>query len=510
MSNLELSEDVPVTRASHQFRPGRLSVVRQWGAEFFAWAALNRWFLLGIVGIITVLYAPVVRYEFLNWDDTWYIVRNPLIKGWSLTNLWGILTEPVARNFAPLTIATFLLEHTAWGLWPGGYHVTNIVLHVVNAALVFVLTKQLTRSDWSAWVVAALFAVHPVQIESVAWVSSRKTLLSSTFMLASGICWLRSERPARWDAWGLLWLTLALLSKASAVVVPPIVVAYDMFIGRKKFADSAVRQVIPCFLCVLLTYVTMSAQVTIVGGVRSHLGMSKLQILGIDATLVFRYLAMLALPQDLCVLYDPPTRGIGVWIALALTFWIGLVAFLWVKRDRFGGAAFAVATWLWLLFPVMNFFPITTLMNDRYMYLPCLPVFVLAVEGMKRLADLWSTAGCWQPLKSALATALSAVAIGGYGAATLAYLPVWQSPYSLWSYARRQTPSLTVVQVQWAITLHDLGETDQAQEVLHYALEHCNPDEADQKRIELLLAEWHQHSTRPARRDIQDSRLSVR
>jgi hypothetical protein len=126
--------------------------------------------VVGLVLATLLIYAPAFRFSFLNWDDSWYILWNDFIKSWSPANLYGILTEPVARNYAPVTIAGFLIEHTLWGERPAGYHVTNVCLHALNAVLVFRLLQQLTRNDWLAWGVAALFVVHPVQVESVAWV----------------------------------------------------------------------------------------------------------------------------------------------------------------------------------------------------------------------------------------------------------------------------------------------------------------------------------------------------
>ena len=107
-------------------------------------------------------------------------------------------------------------------------------------------------------------------------------------MLLCGLSYLRPDRTGRAEGWGLLWLVLGLLSKASCVVVPPIVFAYDFLIRRRTFSEASGPQIIPSFLCVLLTFITMGAQVTIIGGVRGHLELSKLQIIGVDATLLFR------------------------------------------------------------------------------------------------------------------------------------------------------------------------------------------------------------------------------
>ncbi|MEW4490018.1 hypothetical protein AB1L42_18185 [Thalassoglobus sp. JC818] len=462
-----------------------------------SWLKLNRWEVLGLLCGIFAVYSPVIRFEFLNWDDTWYIINNELIQSWSFEGLYGIATEPVARNFAPLTIFTFLIEHTLWGMWSGGYHLTNLALHAINAILAYALLRRLTGSSLLAWTVSLIFALHPVQVETVAWVSSRKSLLSATFMLASFICWLRPDRTSRDEGFGTLWLILGLLSKASAVVVPPIVIAYDVLIARRSFAESFAKQVVPMFFSVLLILVTMSAQTTIVGGVRGHIGASKLWILAIDATILWRYVGMSLYPTNLCVLYDPATTGIAHWIALSVIGWVGVG--VWTFRTRHSNPVplFCFVTWLFLLFPVLNLFPITTLMNDRYLYLPLIPFFV----GVFNVAGV-----CWMKIRStessslarriptpAIAVTLGVMLCGLYTLRTLDYLNVWANPVTLWNHARQITPTLPVVQIQWAITLESEGRRDLAIQTLQRAMEQ-NPDSGDAERIQSKIDLWTETS----------------
>ena len=139
---------------------------------------------LVLVGLVAV-FLPTVGYGFVNWDDPWYVVNDPLITSWRPANLWRIATQPAVRNYAPLTMFGYLAQHSLWGLWAGGYHLTNVLLHAINAVLVFALMKQVAGSRFVAWMTAALFAVHPVQIETVAWISSFKGVLCGAFILAS-------------------------------------------------------------------------------------------------------------------------------------------------------------------------------------------------------------------------------------------------------------------------------------------------------------------------------------
>ncbi len=458
-----------------------------------------RWVAMSVGLLALVVFLPTVRYDFVNWDDPWYVINNELIDGWSLQNLHGIATESVARNYAPLTIFSFLIDRSFWGLNPTGFHLTNVLLHTINAVLVFYLVRQLTGRWRLAWAVAAVFAVHPLQIETVAWISSRKGLLSGAFILASLLCWLRPDRTGKHEAWGIVFLALALFAKALAVVVPAIVLSYDLFVRRQKFADAFPRQIIPGCLSLWLLGVTMGAQTTIVGGTRAHFSLSRFELLAVDTTILWKYVGMLAWPTDLCVLYAPSTQNIFVPAILATAGWIVVATWTWRNRERHPSILFAFLSWILLLVPVMNLFPLTTLMNDRYLYLPCIPMLTVAFAGVRvGWGKLISKISSEDSMRVATRVT-GAVAVGCVIAAcmlaTQQRLPVWRNGYALWSDAIAKTPSLTVVRIQWANTLQAVGETEQACEVLRGALVETAPDEINTRRIHEKLEAWSQDDT---------------
>ncbi|WP_437192882.1 hypothetical protein [Planctomicrobium sp. SH527] len=487
--NPESTHELP-----NQHPPGDEPV--SWGVALAAWWKQSRWQIAGLSLAIAILYFPVLNFQLLNWDDTWYLTSNELIRSWHPANLYRIATEPVARNFAPITIFTFLIEHTLWGLHPTGYHVTNVLLHLVNAVLVLHLMKRLTGNDWLSFSVAILFAVHPVQIESVAWISSRKTVLSSTFMLASFLCWMRPDRTAKQEGWGIFWLILGLLTKASTVVIPPIIVAYDVLIARKKLSDAIARQVVPTLLCMMLIFSTMNAQVTIVGGLRGHIGMSKFQLLAVNLTLLWRYLAMLIWPQNLCVLYNPPTSGITALVIASALGWGLVTVWLYRIRKRVPLITLAGISALLIMVPMLNLFPLTTLMNDRYLYLTCVPCFAVMGWLVQQLGKiLVEVFPILARLRKLAAITVTTAAIGLMAWGTVQYLPTWRDPLSLWNHARITTPSLPTVHYQWALALNDAGRTHEAIAALEFALANSNPDQVDQERI-LKLKQRLQEETR--------------
>jgi hypothetical protein len=462
---------------------------------------------LSLIALVLFVFLPTVNYGFVNWDDPWYVLDNPLITSWRPANLWEIATKPAVRNYAPLTMFGYLVQHTLWGTWAGGYHLVNVLFHAINAVLVYVLLRQLTASRFIAWMTAALFAVHPVQIETVAWISSFKGLLSGTFVLASLICWLRPNPSPRNDSWALVFHALGLLAKAVAITIPAVVFCYDVLVAGKRAADAAARQVVPCLLAALVLLVTMSAQTSVLGGVREHLHWSKARIAAFDTVVLWDYVGMLVWPSDLCVLYDPPTSGITATIILAIAGWIAIAIAAFALRRQYPRVVVGLVAFGALLFPVLNFFPITTLMNDRYLYLPSIPIFALMAAGLEWIFSLgraqFDQAAIWydadrpaerQPLRvvaRSLAAAACGVLLCGYLTLTHERLPVWRNDQSLWADAISKSSELPVVRIQWAQSLYAAHHQDQAVAVLKRALVETRPDEADRERMLATISDWN-------------------
>ena len=448
------------------------------------------WPVAALVAATVLLYLPVLGFDFLNWDDGWYVTNNEQIRSWHPANLYRIATEPSVKNYAPLTTLSFLVDYTVWGDEAGGFHFTNLLLHCVNAVLAYALLWRLTQNRATALLAAALFAVHPVQVESVAWVSSRKGLLSAAFTLASLIYWLRPQRTGRDEALGTLFLLLALLAKALAVVVPAVVLTYDIWIRRKPFADSLARQMIPGFAAAMFLLLTISAQTTMYGGVRGHMSLGKLEILAIDTVILWRYVGSLIWPDSLCVLYDPPTAGIAIPVALASAGWLVVIVACWRLRDRFPHLRWALFSAFVFLVPVLNLVPITTLMNDRYLYLPSIAVFGLSAVGMQRLFA-WIARWHDSRIHFRVAIAVSVVAVGFLSWQTHRYLPVWRNGTSLWTYAHRRLPDSPLVNYQLADAHYNAGQRRQAIQLLETALTRGNADNGDRRRFTKTLAVWN-------------------
>ncbi|TWT59819.1 hypothetical protein [Rubinisphaera italica] len=466
-----------------------------------------------LFGLVLAVFGISVTFDFVNWDDPWYIHRNPLVQSWSFQNLYGICTETVTRNFAPLTIFSYLIDHSLWGKWAGGYHLTNVLLHGINAILVFLLVRQITTRHVFALVVALLFAIHPIQIESVVWISARKGLLSSAFILLSLLFWLKRERTSQDELSGTILFVVALMCKASAVVVPGIVFVYDIIVRRRSFADSLARQFVSGLLAIWFILLTAGSQNSQTGGIRHHLGHSKLEILGIDSVLMWKYVGMLLWPTDLAILYDPTIQGIGAAIAVSVFAWGIIAVWIWMKRESQPLILFASLSALALMIPVLNFFPLTTLMNDRYLYLPCIAFFglmVAAVESVfyrgmavalshrspQNVESSGASAEAERPrhpdfsirtLKPQTSFRIAALTAGlvvlAYSAISVQQLSVWRNDSALWKQASQVSPELPVVQYQYALAEWRTGEHQAAITRLENALQLERVDDLDRERF---------------------------
>ncbi len=367
------------------------------------------------LGLLTgICYLPAMLWGGFVWDDfIWYQSRAVL--NWSgLGDIWAWPSRIVKEgHYWPLTYTTFWLEHKLWGLAPAGYHVVNVLLHLVNSLLVWRLLLRLAVPG--AWVAAAVFAVHPTHVESVAWIIERKDLLSGLFYLAAVLAWLRFlEEPRRWR-YGLALLLFAagLLSKSMVVTLPAALLILQWWKnGRITLPD--LRRVAPFFLvALLLTAVDLYSY----GSSQGSLDYSLPERMLIAARALWFYAAKLAWPTDLAVIYPRWEISLGdPWGWLTLAGAAGLAAALWLLRQRTGrgplaGAVFFAVT----LSPALGFvnygFMGYSLVADRFQYLAGIGVMAVLIGATAHAGGRlpgklkWGAAGLGMVLLALLGTA---------------------------------------------------------------------------------------------------------
>lgn len=375
-----------------------------------------------LVGLAVACYANTLPAAFLDsWDDGTYVTDNPLIRDLRPAGLWRMWSQFYFWQYIPMTLTSYALDYQLWGLRPGGYHLTNVLLHACNGVLVYWLGCRLQASWRVAGLAATLFVVHPVQVETVAWIAERKNLLSLFFFLWALLAYIRSRsvetaRVAPWLAWGCYGL--AVLSKPIVVAGPLLFMAYDVLWSGDPVARS-MRRHLPFLILGLLGGV-----LTVLGGqgsdsMKGYWGGSPWRTAQIMLRICWEYLVVLVLPLRLNNLYlytVEMLRGdVRVWLGGGVLALTGLCAW----RQPFGKplSAFAML-WVWVFFlPVANLVPFSVLRADRYLYFPAIMLCLLFGTLVQRL---------WH--RQALPSARRAVA-GGLvvGLVLLGWLTIWRN-----------------------------------------------------------------------------------
>ena len=443
------------------------------------WARLALPALL-LVAVTGAAYAPAWRAQFVNYDDHHYVVENlHVAPGLSGPGLAWAFTAFAAGNWHPVTWISHQLDCQLYGLRPAGHHLTNVALHAANAVLVLAVLFAMTGAVWRSALVAALFAVHPLNVESVAWVSERKNVLSTFFwLLAIGAYARYARQPsvARYALVALL-LALGLMSKPMVVTLPCVLLLLDWWpLGRwsperpdaRRQAWVLLREKLPLFaLVVAACLLTLAAQ-TGAGATSmlSHLPWSAR--LSNAAISYAAYLGDLVWPAGLAAFYPHPRRVQPAALLLALAVLGALSALAWRLRRQ---AAVPVG-WLWYLgtlVPVIGLVQVGGQARaDRYAYVPLLGVFIALVWGLSALG---------RPAARALAAA------GGVAVLVLAVLTwrqaaVWQNSTALFEHANRVTVDNYVAYNTLGLVYHSQKRWEEAVRHFDRALQ-ILPDLAD-------------------------------
>ncbi|MFH0943732.1 MAG: tetratricopeptide repeat protein [Planctomycetota bacterium] len=400
---------------------------------------MGRWLVLLALLLLATFGAffPVLRAEFTNWDDPMYVLENPLVRSLDGANLGRIFSTDttVAGNYHPLTILSFAIEHAIAGEQPWLYHLDNLVLHLVNTALVFLLVLLLFRVPLAALVAAALFALHPQNVESVAWVSERKGLLYVGFFLASLASYVRhldrTERGEPFPRYLILSLLLflcSLLSKGTAVPLPVVLLLIDWYRGR-RFSSRLLLEKIPFFLLsfvfgFLALHAQESADAIKTGGYSLLFSFSAANVA------LLTYLGRFVAPiHQACFHPYPELTGTFEKIAFygspALVLLIAVLLFLSLRRTRllmFGAAFFLLTVALVLqLLPVGN-----AITADRYTYLPYVGLFSVIACGAAAWVRRW-------PALSRPALVLFLLVLAALDTLTFQRCQVWRTTEALWT-----------------------------------------------------------------------------
>jgi protein O-mannosyl-transferase len=403
--------------------------------------AVSVFLLLAVLAV----FGQTIGHDFVNFDDDVYVYENPQVNGGltSAGTAWAI-TAFHSNNWHPLTWLSHMLDCQLYGLKPGGHHVSNVLLHAASAILLFLALQRLTGAFWpSAWV-AAIFALHPLRVESVAWVAERKDVLSGLFFMLTLWFYARYvERPASWGRYSLVLaaFALGLTAKPMLVTLPFVLLLLDYWplgrFGPRREAKVRLRLVvekIPLFvLAAASCAVTLAAQRDAIAPLE-QLAVSRR--LANAAVVYVAYLGKMFYPADLAVLYPFPNEPPPAWeVAAAVSLLLAISIAVFVVRRN---CPYLLFGWLWYLgtlAPVIGVVQVgSQMMADRYTYLPQIGLYVAIAWGAAHLASRELSRQRWLAVVGALAVA-------GLMGRTWEQTRHWRDSETLWVHTLSCTPS---------------------------------------------------------------------
>ena len=480
-------------------------------------ARLASYLIPGLVAVITfIVFSPALRNGFVNWDDFETIVENQNFRGLSWSHLRWMFTTFHMGHYQPLSWLTFSFDYLLWELEPLGFHLTNILLHSANAVLFYFLTRRLlvlagSSSDGLALQLAAgfaalIFAVHPLRVESVAWTTERRDVLSGFFLLLTVLSYLKAISPEMnktnrrlWMAMTVMLYVVSLFSKVIGVMLPLVLVVLDVYplrrlgSGAGKWIGADARRVwlekLPFFIAATAAgAVAITAQ----QGVGSLVGMEGHDLTDRIAQVLYGitfYMMKTLLPTGLIPVYEfPPDFDLFNWrIILATIVFLMFSLGLFVARHRWPAGLTCWIVYLLLLAPVSGVAQNgPQLVADRYTYLSCMvwPILLVAV-----IARLWrSTAGgLFRPVGAAILTGVFLFVLFGLSMLTWKQTQIWHDTETLWSHALGVRPS-SIAYFHLGRSMAQRGELDEAEKHLRRAVAINSRNDVIQSNLALVLA----------------------
>ena len=425
------------------------------------------WLVL-VIGITAIAFSPMLKNEFTNWDDEYYVIQNTLLRGpdWA-----GIFSKPVVSNYHPLTVASLAFNYSMTQLDPSSYLITNLLLHLINTVLVFYFIWLISgKKIWVAAFCAVVFGIHPMHVESVAWVSERKDVLYTLFFLLSLIQYWRflNDGKNKNLIYCFLFFALSILSKPAAIILPFVLLALDYWHGR-KFTQRVLLEKIP-FLLVSIVFAVLTFNI------QSKTAIASLDFYPLWTRLFFAtyssmmYIVRFFVPYPLSAFHSFPlttTMPLPMW--LSPVFMLALLTLVWFKRKNkllvFSFFFFMINVVLVLQFVSIG----GTLLSERYTYVPYIGMAFMI--GM--LLDKYSVS-----INRWLLWGIPAVILLVFGVITFQRTKVWKNSETLWTDAIKHFPDAPVPRTNRAnyliSTSSGVKDKVRQDEMLQTALEDCN------------------------------------
>ncbi|MCC6546980.1 tetratricopeptide repeat protein [Candidatus Sumerlaeota bacterium] len=374
------------------------------------------WFL-GIVALCAIIpFLHTLNFQFLNWDDDRYVLRNPFLGSVTWGKLQGVLTSSYYFNYHPITMLSYMVNFAVSGMHPAGYRAVNILLHACACMGVFMLLVRMEITRTASLFLALLFAVHPLRLESVVWISERKDVLCGALYVWALVCWVASGK--KFPALSVLLFVLALGAKAMAISFPLVVLWHDLLLRRTQMRERIPAYALLLGLSVLFAWLNMSAQEHAISAQLSMLERLKL------ATFAPTHYAMTTFwPLRISPLYPvefrPSAHSLGL-IGGLLTCIGGLAAVVryWKRNPLVSFGLLAAAT---ALAPVSGLIAVgSAFAADRYSYIPTIPLLLALGPFAMRASS------------QRIGRIILGVIVLGYFTSTIALSRTWSDSVALW------------------------------------------------------------------------------
>lgn len=424
--------------------------------------------LLLFLGTI-LLYIPALLNGFVSYDDPAYVLSNShVLQGLSWSNIRWALTATIEANWHPLTWISHMLDVQLFGLNPHGHHFDNVLLHALNVALLFLVFRKATGSLSRSAIVAALFAVHPLNVECVAWIAERKSLLSMLFLLLTFLAYQAYVQQRSFMRYAVVFLlfALGLSAKPMVITLPVLLLLWDYWPlaratgqteGRRLSIGVLLAEKIPLFLLSAASaWITLYAQRN--GGALGSTAVLPLgQRLGNAIVSYVTYIGKFIWPTRLAVFYPHPEGSLAIWkVLLAAVVLVTLTALIWRARKE---RPWLLSGWLWYLVAMLPMIGAVQVgrqaMADRYAYLPFVGLFIVGVwGGAEVLAAL--------KFQRAPKMILTGAALVTYASITFLQIGYWHDSYALFSHAVAVTNRNGLAEGNLGAALVSMGRPDLA------------------------------------------------
>jgi tetratricopeptide (TPR) repeat protein len=424
-------------------------------------------FAVALAAVTIFAYRPAWHGGFL-WDDDAYIINNELLTtlhGWQ--RIWFSLDSP--SQYFPLTYSTFRIEHALWGLNTTGYHWVNLLLHVGNALLVWAVLARLGVPG--SWLAAAIFALHPVQVESVAWITERKNVLMGFFFLLTLLGWIafidkRTRRPWIFYCLALIFYVLALSAKATACTLPAALFLI-LWLQKKPITMRRLMQIVP------FVVLGVGMGLLAVWWERYHQGTNRdvfpflgpIERILVASRAVWFYLSKIFWPSDLTFIYSrwniSPTDLLDyIWLLAG----IAACAAIYFLRRYFGrGVEVAAAFFVSTLSPVLGFIMLFTFrytfVADHYQYLACIGPIALASAGIVSLSGKFAQ-------YRAVIVSVALLVVASLGTLTWRQASTYTDIETLWRTTLARNPECWMAHTNLGLVLLEKGKIDDG--IAHY------------------------------------------